>query len=208
MKQYCGASNKRTETPVDIAAIKMATVEATTRATALEYADRSDPAVIVLETLFQTLRVLCSAEPDDGQGWLRVVLSLADLDRRLPLDALGATRLAQLRTRATTLLDVPAIESVEGLPDIHDYILAAINVGSHRYNHGDVRGCCTIYWATGRALLAARPTRGFPGHARTLAFLRQAHEGEPPALPLDDASVDAYAWTLRHAFDAALKVTG
>ena len=50
--------------------------------------------------------------------------------------------------------------------------------------------------------------RGFPGYARALAPIRQVHEAEPPAHALDPAGVDAYAWALRHAFDAALRVIG
>ena len=71
-----------------------------------------------------------------------------------------------------------------------------------------VWGCCTVYWGTIQSLLGAGVARGFPGYARALAQLRPISEAEPPTLPLDASRADEYAWTLRHALDATLRVTG
>lgn len=193
---------------LDIARIKAAIVEVGTRATALEADGHAKQAQVAYETLFLVLHALCATGDDQTPGWARVVAPLTDLNRRLALDALAPPRLGQLRVRAAALLDLPDLTQVASPDDIQNTIVGAIGIGAPRYNNGDTLGCCTIYWATGQALLAAQASRGFVGYARALAPIRQVHEAEPPARTLDGAGIDDYAWTLRHAFDAALKVVG
>ncbi len=189
-----------------IAALKTAIGEVSVRAARLESAGLTERAEEAYVTLLQVLNALFST-PEE-HGWCRVVPALTDLNRRLPLDTLAPQLLGQLQTRAAALFDLPGITQIASLSDVHQAIVAAISVGSHRYNSGDIRGCCTMYWATGQALLSAQVVRGFPGYARVLAPIRQVHETEVPTHPLDHAAADAYAWALRHAFDAALQVSG
>ena len=191
-----------------IKALKAAIAEVSARAARLETEGQSGRAEEVYATLLQVLNALFANSEEQGHGWARVVLPLTDLSRRLALDALAPQRLGQLQARADTLFDLPDITQIGSLSDVHEAIAAAIGVGAPRYNSGDIRGCCTMYWAVGQTLLAAQAVRGFPGYARALAPIRQVHETEPPLRPLDPAGVDAYAWTLRHAFDAALNVAG
>jgi hypothetical protein len=97
---------------------------------------------------------------------------------------------------------------VDALEDLHEAIANAISVGAPRYNAGDIAGCCTMYWATIQAMIFAPVRRGFAGYARAMAQLKAVAETEPPPAPLDSRGVDMFAWDLRHAFDAALRVTG
>jgi hypothetical protein len=191
-----------------LAAIKLACGEINSRASALEYRGRADLSLVAYEAFLQTINVLSNGDEQDGRAWLRVVLMVSDTSRRLALDALSADRAALVQTRMSTLLDIPDIERIETLDDIYDAINAAISIGAPRYNSGNPRGCCTVYWATGQTLLNARVTRGLPGLARALGQLKQLLEAEPPTQPLDQRGIDVYAWDLRHALDAALKPTG
>lgn len=191
---------------LQIAVLRESCAEAAAKAAELEYATRADAAA---DSLAADLRALHAQTLDAealGLGWLRVAHLLTTIERRLALDTLDTTQLGQLQTRLNALLDLPEIATVDSLGEIHDAIVAAIQTGAPRYNAGDIRGCCTIYWATGNALLYARPLRGFAGYARALAPLRQVLEGEVPPQPMDPARVDAYAWAMRRAFDAALAV--
>jgi hypothetical protein len=94
------------------------------------------------------------------------------------------------------------------MADIHGALTGAINVGAPRYNGGDIRGCCRLYWTTIQTVLAAPAVRGFAGHAKALGHLRPAVEAEPPSLPLDAARMDELAWALRRAMDVTLAVSG
>lgn len=191
-----------------IAATKAAIVEVNTRAAVLASEGRGDRAEVAYETLFQVLNAIFSSPEEQAIGWGRAVVPLTTLGRPLPLDALGPTPLERLRIRTQALLDLPDIARVASLDEVHEAIVAAIRVGAPRYNGGDFRGCCTIYWATGEALLGALATRGFSGYSRALGPIRQLHEADPPHHALSETEIDEFAWTLRHAFDAALKVNG
>jgi hypothetical protein len=188
---------------LQIAALREACAETAIQAAELEYAGRVDTAADTLEAHLRTLYTQTLDADAQGLGWLRVAHLLATVERRIALDMLDGTRLGQLQLRLNTLLDLPEIATVDSLNDIHEAIVAAVQIGSPRYNAGDVRGCCTVYWATGNALLYARVTRGFAGYTRALAPLRQVHEAEVPVALLDPTGTDAYAWAMRRAFDAA-----
>lgn len=169
---------------------------------------RPAEAEIAYSTLFQTLNMLCADPQEESSGWLRLVPTLTRLTSRLALDALAASRLGQMQVRAATLLDLPDITSIASLPDIYEVIDAAIVVGNQREASGDIRGCCTVYWAAGQALLAAQLTRGIPGYTRALAPIRQVHEAEPPIRALDAGAMRFYARTLHVAFGPALQIAG
>jgi hypothetical protein len=188
-----------------LATLKGAVFVVGERARDLAARGRIESAEVAYHTLLVTLRALLGAE-ESSRGWQRVAALLADLDTRLPLDALAASRAGELQIRAQAMLDLPELTALAGLEDIHDTSAAAITVGAPRYNAGDIIGCCTIYWATLHTILAAPATRGFPGHARALAQLRPAAEAEMPPLPLDTGGIDRYAWVLRHALDATLAI--
>lgn len=193
---------------IDIGPLKAATVEADARAKLWRGQGRLDVAEAIYETLLFTLNALLGTEEEQLHGWQRTALLVSDQSRRLAVDALAVARIESLQIRVATLLDLPDVTRLTGLQDVHDVISAAISVGAPRYNAGDVWGCCTVYWGTIQSLLAAAATRGFPGHARAVGQLRPVVEAEVPQMPLDANGVDAYAWTLRRALDATLKITG
>jgi len=193
---------------IEIAALKAATVEADSRAKLWQAQGRHDVAEAIYETLLLTLNALLGAEEEQLRGWQRAALLITDPRARLAVDALGVARLDELQMRVSTLLDLPDVTVLTSMQDIHDALSAAIRVGASRYNAGDIWGCCTVYWGTIQSLLGAAVARGFPGYARALAQLRPISEAEPPTLPLDASRADEYAWTLRHALDATLRVTG
>jgi hypothetical protein len=201
-------TSEETRMGTHIAALKAAIGEVSVRAARLESAGLIERAAEAYVTLLQVLNALFSPAEEQGYGWGRVVPALTDLNRRLALDALAPQLLGQLQTRAAALFDLPDITQIASLAEVHQAIVSAISVGAPRYNSGDIRGCCTMYWATGQALLCAQAVRGFPGYARVLAPIRQVYETEVPTHPLDRPAADAYAWALRHAFDAALQVSG
>jgi hypothetical protein len=191
---------------LQIAALRETCADSAIQAAELEYAGRLDAAADTLEARLRTLHTQTLDAEAQGLGWLRIVHLLTSFERRISLDALDATRLGLLQVRVNTLLDLPEIATLDALSELQEAIVAAIQIGAPRYNAGDVRGCCTIYWATANALLCARVTRGFAGYARALAPLRQVHEAEVPTTSLDATGIDAYAWAMRRAFDAALAV--
>jgi hypothetical protein len=198
-------TGSRTGTPIvtswpRLAALKAAVFVADERARDLAARGRVESAEIAYHTLLVTLHTLLGSE-ESSRGWQRVAALLADLDTRLPLDALAASRAGELRIRAQAMLDLPDLTALTGMDDIHDTIAAAITVG-------DIIGCCTAYWATLHTILVAPAARGFPGHARALAQLRPVTEAEVAPLPLDAGDIDRYAWVLRHAFDATLAIKG
>jgi len=170
---------------------------------------RADAARAAYETLFAVLGAVLAADGEAQQpGWLRPALALCDLHRRSVIDALGADAIQSLHLRTAALADLPDVGGVGSLAEMQDVVSAAINVGAPRYNQGDIRGCCTKYWATAQALIAAPAVRGFAGHARAAGLLHAAVEVPPPAGPLGEAEVDALAWSLRYALDAVLDLRG
>jgi hypothetical protein len=209
---YTVDTGSRAGTPIAaswprLAALKGAVLAAGETARDLAARGRTESAEIAYHTLLITLHALLHGE-ESLRGWQRVAALLADLDTRLPLDALAASRAGELQIRAQAMLDLPDLTTLAGMDGIHDTIAAAITVGAPRYNAGDIAGCCIIYWATLHTILAAPATRGFPGHARALAQLRPVAEAEMPPLPLDAGGIDRYAWVLRHAFDVTLAIKG
>jgi hypothetical protein len=192
---------------VEIAALKTAVIEADARARVWLSQGRLDAVEGGYETLLTTLNALLGVDEERLRGWQRTALVLTDLRRRLKVDALAAGRGPELQMRAAALLDLPDLLDVGGMRDIYDALGAAITVGAPRYNAADVRGCCRLYWSTIHAVISAPATRGFTGHARALGVLRPVVESDPPALPLDAAGMDEFAWVMRRAMDATLTIT-
>ena len=158
----------------------------------------------LLQGLHRGLQAWIASETEAQSGALRAVLALSDTERRIALDAAGATMLDVYLVRFEALIDVPDVASIGSLGEVHATISAAIDIGAPRYNAGDVLGCCTVYWATMQALILAPVFRGFSGYARALAPLRSAVEAEPSQLPLNAEGLDQFAWTLRRSLDAVL----
>lgn len=192
---------------IEITALKNAVADADTYARTLQGQGRLEAAEVVYETLLRTLHTLLDAG-EEPRGALRVAHLVTQTRRRLMLDALEVARAGELQLRAGALLYLPEQAALNSLEDIHTIIAAAINVGAPRYNAGDVRGCCAVYWITIHALVTIPAARGVPGHARTIGLLRPLTEGAPPVVPLDTLGIDDLAWTYRNALDAVLKVTG
>jgi hypothetical protein len=159
-------------------------------------------------TVLVSLHGLLAADAEPPSGWLRTAQLLSDTRRHFALDAAGMTTLDVYLVRIAALLDLPEVGSIGGIGDVQAVIGAAIGVGAPRYNAGNVLGCCTVYWATMQALVAAPVFRGFPGYARALAPLRSAVEADSPLLPLNAEGLDQFAWTLRRALDAVLAASG
>jgi hypothetical protein len=192
---------------IEIAALKAAVIEADARARLWLSEGRLDAVEGGYETLLATLNALLSSNEEYPHGWQQVALVLTDLNRRLTIDALASGRGSELQMRAAALLDLPDMVNVRDLADIHNALAAAINIGSPRYNSGDIRGCCRLYWTTIQTVLAAPAVRGFAGHAKALGHLRAAVETEPPSLPLDAVRMDELAWALRREMDVSLTIT-
>ena len=165
-------------------------------------------AATVGRAALDSLHALFEADDDQLQGWRRATVSLSDVNHALLLDMLGSSPLEICQLRIAALRDVPEVNTVSSLAEIHTVIAGAINIGAPRYNAGDIIGCCTVYWATLMTLVAAPVLRGIPGHARAIAPLREIVEQEPPPLPIIGQGVDEFAWQLRHALDAVLAVNG
>lgn len=191
---------------VQIAALKAAVVEIDARARLLQTNRQLNAAEASYDTLLITINTLLDAENATLYGWQRVAQIITDTQTRLQIDALAPSRIEELQMRLATLLDLPDLTSLGSQSDITQVIAAAINVGAPRYNAGDIWGCCTIYWGTIQSLIHAPATRGFAGYARVINVLRAAIEIEPSPFPLDAAGVDDFAWTLRRAFDDAVRI--
>jgi hypothetical protein len=153
-----------------------------------------------------SLHELLQADNEQLQGWWRSAVLLCDQGHGLLLDTLGASPLEQGELRLAALRDLPEVNMLTGLDNIHALISRAIGIGAPRYNAGDIIGCCTIYWTTMMALVYAPVFRGFPGHARAIAPLREIVEQTPPPLPIIGQGIDEFAWQLRHALDAVLAI--
>ncbi len=123
-----------------------------------------------------SLYALLQADDEQTQAWRRAALLLTDLGHALLLDTLGTSQLDQCQLRFSALRDLPDIDTINSLGDIQALIGGAISIGAPRYNSGDIVGCCTIYWATMMALVSAPVLRGYPGHARAIAPLREIVE--------------------------------
>jgi hypothetical protein len=158
--------------------------------------------------LIMTALLLRDDAEVNALGWQRAASQLTNLRQRIVLDGLGTTRAMLLLVRLAGILDLPDIAGIESTDEIQQTIRAAIAVGAPRYNAGDIRGCCGIYWATQHTLLGAPVLRGIPGYSRTIAPMRELAERAIPPLPLSDDGIDALAWDLRRAFDEALQNIG
>ena len=192
---------------IELATLQAVVGETAARAETFQRNARFDAAEATYDTLLLVLGALFLMESESPRGWQRPAALLCDMRRRLVIDALALTRLTMLQVRTATLLDLPEIPTLSSLADIHGALSAAINVGAPRYNAGDIRGCCTVYWATAQALLAATAIRGFTGYARAMALLRPVVEGDVPRAALDEQGVDDLAWALRRAFDDTLRLS-
>jgi hypothetical protein len=154
----------------------------------------------------QSLNALLLADDEQIHGWWRAAVILSDPGHALLLDTLGSSPLERCELRIAALRDLPEVNSVGSMDEMHAIIGDAINIGAPRYNSGDIVGCCAVYWATMMALASAPVFRGFPGHARAVTPLKEIVEQTPPPLPLIGQGVDEFAWQLRHALDAVLAV--
>ena len=152
-----------------------------------------------------TIRLVMEGE-DQPRAWERVALTLADLRMRLPVDALDALPVEQARRRLALLAETPNIAGFDSYQDVVDLIGEAIRVGAPRYNSGDIRGCAALYWLMVRLICETPATRGFPGYARLQGQLKPLADAEARAGTMSHAEVDAWAWELRHALDATLRV--
>lgn len=188
--------------------LKAATAATRRRARVSEDMGRLYAAEASYETLFSVFAFVLTEDGEISTGWERTARLLARLDQPLPIDALGATPLERLEARAATLLDVAEITTIDTLEQLQEAIRAAIAIGAPRYNGGDIPGCCTKYWATMTSLVSAPVFRGIPGHARALAPMKAVLDTPAPGRTLTPEGIDEFAWTLRRAFDAALKITG
>lgn len=191
---------------VHIAALKAAVVEIDARARLLLANQQLQAAEASYDTLLITINTLFDAESASLHGWQRTAHIITDTRTRLQIDALAPSRIEELQIRIATLLDLPDLTAITSKDDIHQVIAAAINVGAPRYNDGDIWGCCTIYWATMQSLIHAPTSRGFAGYARVINALRSTAEAAPSPFPLEAAGVDDFAWTLRRAFDDAVRL--
>lgn len=186
-----------------LAAIKAAALAADAYARTLRSENRFDATESVYTTLHLTLHTILIADPN-LRGWQRAALLLTDLQSLIPLDAIVPSRLDSLELRAVTLMDLPDLATVHSMEEIHHVLAAAINVGAPRYNASNIAGCAAIYWATAHSLLAAPAVRGITNHAKAMGQLRTVVEREFSDYPASTQDVDAFAWALRHAFDAVL----
>ena len=191
---------------IHLAALTAAVAETDARARAFLGRNRLDAAEASYETLHLALHALLDVDTEQLRGWLRAAYIITNLQQRSVLDALAPSRMGELQIRAAALLDLPDLLIVASMEDIHAAIAAAINVGAPRYNAGDVRGCCVVYWAMAQSLVASPATRGFPGYARALGQLRAVVEREPPVVAYGADGMDELAWSLRRAFDATLAI--
>lgn len=194
--------------PFRLASAQTAATEAQTRARALLDMSEVSGAEMVYETLLATLDLVLRQDGDTQPASERTLLMITGASQRLPIDAFHPARLDQLATRVGAILDIPELTTLASIDEMRRVISAAIAVGAPRYNAGDIRGCCRIYWVTMYTLVAAPAFRGFLGYERALGQMRSVVERAAPMVPLDAASIDEYAWAMRRAFDAALQTPG
>jgi hypothetical protein len=194
--------------PFRLASVQTAATEAHTRARALLDIGEVSGAEMVYETVLATLDLVLREDSEAQPACQRTLLTITGAAQRLPIDALSPARLDQLATRVAAILDIPEVSTLGSMDEMRQIISAAISVGAPRYNAGDIRGCCRMYWTTMYTLVIAPAFRGFPGYAVAMGYLRDVIERATPPMALEMASVDDYAWTLRRAFDAALQTPG
>jgi hypothetical protein len=194
--------------PFRLASVQTAATEAQTRARALMEMGQVAGAEMVYETLLATLDLTLRQESDAQPASERTLLMVTGAGWRLPIDALHGARIDQLATRVGAILDIPEVTTLGSMDEMRRVISGAISIGAPRYNAGDIRGCCRVYWATMYTLVVAPAFRGFAGYERAIGYLRSVIERQEPMAPLDAQSIDDYAWTLRRAFDAALQTPG
>jgi hypothetical protein len=194
--------------PFQLASAQTAATEAQTRARALLDLGEVNGAEMVYETLLATLDLMLRYDNDAQPASERTLLMITGASRRLPIDALYPARLDQLATRVGAISDIPEVTTLGSMDEMRQIISAAIAIGAPRYNAGDIRGCCRIYWTVAYTLVVAPAFRGFPGYERALSQIQNVVERPTPMVALDPQSVDEYAWMLRGAFDAALQTPG
>jgi serine protease Do len=194
--------------PFRLASAQTAATEALTRARALLDIGEVAGAEMVFETLLATLDLTLREDSEALPASERTLLMITGASRRLPIDALHPARLDQLAMRVAAITDIPELTTLGSMDEMRRVISAAIAAGAPRYNAGDIRGCCRIYWATMHTLVVAPAFRGFPGYERALGPLQNVIDRPAPMVALDAAGIDDYAWTLRRAFDAALQTPG
>ncbi|HEX9069295.1 MAG TPA: hypothetical protein VF807_11045 [Ktedonobacterales bacterium] len=165
-------------------------------------------AELVYETFFTTAGALLLEGVSPQPGWAKTVLTLCGRGDRPGVDALASTRLDQARIRLAAVLDVPEIVTLTSLEEVHAAISAAIEVGAQRYNQGDIVGCGIKYWAVAHTLLVTPTLQASPSFLRALEPIRTTMRKLAGLDRLDSSGIDAFAWELRHAFDAALEVRG
>jgi hypothetical protein len=194
--------------PFRLASAQTAATEAQTRARALLDLGEVSGAEMVYETLLATLDLLLRFDNDAQPASERTLLMITGANQRLPIDALYPSRLDQLATRVGAISDIPEMTTLGSMDEMRRVISAAISVGAPRYNAGDIRGCCRIYWATMHTLVVAPAFHGFPGYERAMGPMQNVIERPAPLNALDTQSIDEYAWALRQAFDTALQTPG
>jgi serine protease Do len=191
-----------------LASAQTAATEAQTRARALLDLGEVSGAEMVYETLLATLDLLLRFDNDAQPASERTLLMITGANQRLPIDTLYSSRLDQLATRVGAISDIPEMTTLGSMDEMRRVISSAISVGAPRYNAGDVRGCCRLYWATMHTLVVAPAFRGFPGYERAMGPMQNVIERPAPLIALDTQSIDEYAWALRQAFDTALQTPG
>jgi hypothetical protein len=191
---------------VRLAELKAAVSEARQQAASLPGHGPDGAVAELYTTLFADLHAQVTSA--SAPGWPQVVLLVTELANRLPLDALEKQYARQLQVRAAALLDLPDVTYLTTLEDLRAPMRADLEISRVRRDAGDMRGCCTVHWATGRTLLAAQVARAFPGYAKAMHPIRQAFEVEPPKRVLDEKGASFYAFTMRLAFEQALAVMG
>ena len=162
----------------------------------------------VYDTFFSTTGALVLEGLNPQPGWARTVLALCGRGDHPAIDALASSRLEQGRIRLTALLDIPEIVTLTSLDEVQRTISAAIEVGAPRYNNGDIAGCGIKYWAVAHTLIVAPTLQESPPFLRALEPMRATLRKLANLDRLDRHGVDAFAWELRHALDAAQQVRG
>jgi hypothetical protein len=149
---------------------------------------------------------LILAESEQPRAWERVALTLTDRRARLAVDALDALPVEQARRRLALLAELPDITGFASYQDIVEVIGETISVGAKRYNSGDIRGCAALYWMVIRLICETPATRGFSGYARLQSHFKPLADSEAYAGTMSHTEADAWAWELRRAFDAMLRI--
>jgi hypothetical protein len=203
-----GSERGKIPMPFQLASAQTAATEAQTRSRALLDVGQVSGAEMVYETLLATLDLTLRQESEAQPASQRTLLMVTSASRRLPIDSLNQARIDQLATRVGAILDIPDVTTLGSMDEMRRVISAAISVGAPRYNAGDIRGCCRIYWATMHTLVVAPAFRGFPAYERAIGYMRDAIAREAPMVTMDIAGIDEYAWLLRRAFDAVLQTPG